>query len=102
MRKGALQAVENFTSFLENNLSNFSFVKIFDKKCFSVATWGYSMSPVTIAIFDDQPLMVEAIKLFLSRNPENRVIAAGASATDIYNICCTKKPRIAIVELSLS
>ena len=60
------------------------------------------MSLVPIAIFDDQPLMVEAINLFLSRNPENQVIATGASANDIYNICCTKKPSIAIVELGLS
>jgi two-component system nitrate/nitrite response regulator NarL len=60
------------------------------------------MSPVPIAIFDDQPLMVGAIKLFLSENSEYQVITVGTSANDIYNICCTKKPSIAIVGLGLS
>src|ERR1700712_2815747 len=59
------------------------------------------MSLVSIAIIDDQPLMVEAIKLFLSRNREHQVIAVGTSANDFYNICCTRKPSVAIVELGM-
>jgi two-component system nitrate/nitrite response regulator NarL len=60
------------------------------------------MGRISIAIFDDQPLMVEAIKLFLSENPEYLVTAVGRSANDIYNICSTKSPCIAIVELDMS
>jgi DNA-binding NarL/FixJ family response regulator len=60
------------------------------------------MNTVSIAIFDDQPLMVEAIKTLLLTIPEYKVIATGACAEDIYKICAVTKPSIAIVELGLS
>jgi DNA-binding NarL/FixJ family response regulator len=60
------------------------------------------MKPVPIAIFEDQPLMIEALKLFLSGELGYQVIAVGTSANDIYNICSTRNPSIAIVDLGLS
>jgi DNA-binding NarL/FixJ family response regulator len=60
------------------------------------------MTLVSIAIFEDQPLMVEAIKVLLSTIPEYKVIATGACANDIYDICAVHKPSTIIVELGLS
>jgi DNA-binding NarL/FixJ family response regulator len=61
-----------------------------------------NMTLVPIAIFEDQPLMAEAIELLLSTIPEYKVIATGACADDIYGICAVHKPSIIIVELGLS
>jgi DNA-binding NarL/FixJ family response regulator len=55
-----------------------------------------------IAIFEDQPLMAEAIKTLLSAIPEYEIIATGTCAKDIYDICVVHKPSVIIVELGLS
>jgi DNA-binding NarL/FixJ family response regulator len=60
------------------------------------------MALTSIAIVDDQPLMVEAIKTLLSRIHGYDVIATGTCAKDIYEICASLQPSVIIVELNLS
>lgn len=59
------------------------------------------MSPISIGLIDDHPLMIEALSSLLCRSPGLDVVATGTCASDIIEICRTVQPNIAIVDLHM-
>ena len=57
------------------------------------------MPPITVALVDDHPLMVDGLVELLSRSGGFRVVATGKSAQDILDICEAHEPEVIVVDL---
>jgi len=60
------------------------------------------MSPVSIGLVDDHPLMIEGIVTLLSRAQGLQVLSTGSTARDIIEISSRFHPDVIIVDLSMS
>lgn len=57
------------------------------------------MPPITVALVDDHPLMVDGLVELLSRSGAFKVVATGKSARDILDICEAHGPEVIVVDL---
>jgi DNA-binding NarL/FixJ family response regulator len=60
------------------------------------------MPPITVALVDDHPLMLEGVAELLSRSGGFQVVATGKSARDILDICEVHEPEVIVVDLLMS
>jgi DNA-binding NarL/FixJ family response regulator len=59
------------------------------------------MSSVSIVVVDDHPLMIEAIQSLLNRTKGFDVVATGATAYDVVEVCRRTQPQVAVVDLTM-
>jgi DNA-binding NarL/FixJ family response regulator len=59
------------------------------------------MSLMSVALVDDHPLMIEAISSLLLRSGKFDVVATGASANDVVDICTRDMPQVIVVDLNM-
>jgi DNA-binding NarL/FixJ family response regulator len=56
---------------------------------------------MSVALVDDHPLMIEAISSLLLRSGKFDVVATGASANDVVDICTRDMPQVIVVDLNM-
>ena len=60
------------------------------------------MLPISVAVIDDHPLMIEAISELLQRARCGfKVVGVGSTAHDIIQLCERNKPQVAVVDLAM-
>jgi DNA-binding NarL/FixJ family response regulator len=58
--------------------------------------------PITVALVDEQPLIVDGLVRLLSRTGGFHVVATGSSAQDVVDICRTHQPNVVVIDPSIA
>ena len=56
------------------------------------------MLPISVALVDEQPLIVDGLVRLLSRTGDFHVVATGSSAPDVVDICRTHQPNVVVID----
>lgn len=59
------------------------------------------MSPTTVVIVDDQQLMLQALKVFVSQAEDMTVVGEGRNGVEAIEVCARLKPDVVLMDLQM-